>query len=263
MDNYNSTYFKLRTLARALVLNILGSFSKPKAGIHILNGHRIVDEIEPHTFASLLDELSKYVKFVRIEDAVQMILNHKTPSEPLVAFTFDDGFMECYDVFALVLEKYNTNALFFINPNYVDGDNSYIDNFNKNIVLTEGKSPMRWSHIKELANRGHIIGAHTMDHYMINSDNRQILEYQICRCKEIIQEELNAPCEYFAFPYGKLSQANMMSIDIACKKYKYVFSQSDYKHYFSFNGLVINRRHFEPFWPVKHVFYFLSCNKTY
>lgn len=55
--------------------------------------------------------------------------------------------------------------------------------------------------------------------------------------------------------------ANQSSIDIACKYYKYVFSQSDYKHYFSFGGRVINRRHFEPFWPVKHVSYFLSCHK--
>ena len=129
--------------------------------------------------------------------------------------------------------------------------------------MTPNKMPMRWYHLEELAKRGHIIGAHTMDHYMVNSTNETILKYQIETCKGIIENKLGKPCEYFAFPYGKLTQANEISINIAANKYKFVFSQSDYKNYFSFDGKVINRRHFEPFWPKKHVFYFLSCNKKY
>lgn len=253
----------LRSFARNRVLDILGTFSKPANGIHILNGHRIQDEQEPETFQELLKILSQHVEFIRIEEAVQMITQHQQPDKPLVAFTFDDGFMECYDFFAPILETFHTNALFFINPNYVEGDESYIRNFNEHIVMTPGKLPMRWEQIKELKNRGHIIGAHTMDHYMISTDDQKELSHQIIDCKHIIESHLDTPCDYFAFPYGKLSHANQCSIDMACKHYPYVFSQSDYKHYFSFDGKVINRRHFEPFWPHKHVFYFLSCNKTY
>ena len=49
--NTDKTYFKIRSFARNLVLNILGSFSKPQAGVHILNGHRILNEAEPERFA--------------------------------------------------------------------------------------------------------------------------------------------------------------------------------------------------------------------
>ncbi|MBQ8713265.1 MAG: polysaccharide deacetylase family protein [Prevotella sp.] len=253
----------LRAFARNRVLDFLGTLAKPANGIHILNGHRVQQEKEPETFRALLLKLRESVRFVRIEDAVQGICRHDTPDVPLVAFTFDDGFMECYDTFAPVLEEFNTNALFFVNPNYVDGDEAYIRNFNENIVMTPGKRPMRWQQLKELQQRGHLIGAHTMDHYMINSNRQDILEYQIAACRTAIEQQLGTPCEYFAFPYGKLTHANRQSIDIACNTYRYVFSQSDYKHYFSFNGQVINRRHFEPFWPYRHVSYFLSCNKTY
>ena len=45
--------------------------------------------------------------------------------------------------------------------------------------------------------------------------------------------------------------------------HQYVFAQSVYKKYFSFDGKVINRRHFEPFWPISHMYYFLGCNKKY
>lgn len=259
----NSKLFVLRTWLRARVLDVLGTFSTPQPGIHILNGHRIEKSGDADAFRKMLTELSKTVTFIRIEDAVRMIIERQCPSKPLVAFTFDDGFMDNYDVFAPILEEFGTNALFFINPNYVEGNEEYIQNFDDNVVMTPDKRPMRWNHICELSKRGHIIGAHTMDHYMVNSDNKQILEYQINTCKEVIENNTGVPCDYFAFPYGKLTQANDLSISIACQKYKYVFSQSDYKHYYSFSGKVINRRHFEPFWSIAHVKYFLSCKKTY
>jgi peptidoglycan/xylan/chitin deacetylase (PgdA/CDA1 family) len=261
ITNTDTLYFKVRSLLREGVLDVLGIFSTPAPGIHILNGHRIQDEAEPETFRRLLTALSKQVKFVRVEDAVQMIIQREHPTEPLVAFTFDDGFMECYDIFAPVLEDFGINALFFVNPNYVDGDKQYIDHFNHHIVMTPGKLPMRWSHLKALHDRGHIIGAHTMDHYMISNGDQETLHHQIVDCKTAIENHINGLCDYFAFPYGKLTQANEQSIKIACATYKYVFSQSDYKHYFSFNNTVINRRHFEPFWPVGHLKYFLSCKK--
>ncbi len=253
----------VRTFARNRVLDLLGAFAKPAPGIHILNGHRIQDETEPETFRKLLRRLSEHVKFIRIEDAVQAIVRHEQADTPLVAFTFDDGFTECYDCFAPLLEEFGTNALFFINPNYVEGTDEYIRHFNEHIVMTPHRRPMRWEQLRELSARGHVIGAHTMDHYMINSDDKETLEYQIKDCKAIIEQHIGNPCDYFAFPYGKLTHANRLSIDIACEYYPYVFSQSDYKHYFSFEGRVINRRHFEPFWPYRHVFYFLSCNKEY
>lgn len=259
----NSKLFVLRTWLRARVLDVLGCFSAPQPGIHILNGHRIEKSGDADAFRKMLTELSKTVTFIRIEDAVRMIIERQCPSMPLVAFTFDDGFMDDYDVFAPILEEFGVNALFFINPNYVEGNDEYIQNFDDNVVMTPDKRPMRWNQICELSKRGHIIGAHTMDHYMVNSDYKQILEYQINTCKGVIENHTDVPCDYFAFPYGKLSQANDLAISIACQKYKYVFSQSDYKHYYSFSGKVINRRHFEPFWPIAHVKYFLSCKKTY
>lgn len=259
----NSKLFVLRTWLRARVLDVLGGFSAPQPGIHILNGHRIEKSGDADAFRKMLTELSKTVTFIRIEDAVRMIIERQCPSMPLVAFTFDDGFMDDYDVFAPILEEFGVNALFFINPNYVEGNDEYIQNFDDNVVMTPDKRPMRWNQICELSKRGHIIGAHTMDHYMVNSDDKQILEYQINTCKGVIENHTDVPCDYFAFPYGKLSQANDLAISIACQKYKYVFSQSDYKHYYSFSGKVINRRHFEPFWPIAHVKYFLSCKKTY
>ena len=260
----NTMLLPIRQFVRGCILSSVGVFSKPAPGIHILNAHRTKnDDEKPETFRKVLLHLSQYAELIRVEDAVQMIIDKKQVDKAYIAFTFDDGFMECYTHFAPVLEEFNINGLFFINPNYVEGDKPYIENFDEHVVMTPDKLPMRWEQIQELHERGHIIGAHTMDHFMINSDDVEKLKYQIVECKSVIEKHLHTSCDYFAFPYGKLSQANQKSIDIAVQNYKYVFSQSDYKNYFSYNGKVINRRHFEPFWPISHIDFFLSCHKKY
>lgn len=264
----SNIYSTIRPILRNSYLSAVGFFKSPANGVHILNGHTILNGCSDNiaTFRNLLSKLSSQAKFINFQDAVKIISQLKTtnyqPDMPLIAFSWDDGFIEHYTHIAPVIEEFGVNSAFFINPNFVDGDESYIKNFTEKTVLTPNKIPMRWEHILDLDKRGHIIGAHTMDHFMIrNSSDDKKLDYQIVHCKNVIEQKLNKPCDYFAFPYGRLEQADQKSIDLAINTYKYVFSQSDHKHYFSFDGKVINRRHFEPFWPINHVKFFLSCHK--
>ena len=262
--NVRVIYHAIRQEARNVFLRIAGCNAKPSKSIHIISGH-MSHRTEPDIkyMERTMERLSKKVTFINIEDAVEMICQHKIPSKPLCAFTFDDGFDDCYYNIAPVLEKYKVNAIFFVNPNFVEGDESYIKHFTKEIVETKGKRPMRWEQLIDLQNRGFIIGAHTMDHYLTSLDDEKSLEYQIVNCKKVIEAHTGRPCDYFAWPYGRIEHTSQKAVEIACKNYKYVFSQTDYKHYFSFNGQVINRRHFEPFWPFSHIRYFLSKTKRY
>lgn len=49
-----------------------------------------------------------------------MIINQEPVDRCTIAFTFDDGWRDCYTQIAPQLEKYGINAAFFINPNFVD-----------------------------------------------------------------------------------------------------------------------------------------------
>ena len=122
---------------------------------------------------------------------------------------------------------------------------------------------MRWEQLFDLQERGFIIGAHTMDHYLTAKGEEKELEYQIVECKRVIENHIGRPCEYFAWPYGRLEHTSPHAVKLACEAYQYVFSQSNYRRYFSFDGKVINRRHFEPFWPFSHIKYFLSKSIHY
>lgn len=217
-------------------------------------------------FLNLLERLQEYCDLINFEDAVNLILKRETVTRPKIAFSFDDGFEDCYTHIAPALEKYGINAIFFINPNFANAadnnDKEYIRSFTQISTKSPGKRPLSWKQIKELSDRGFLIGAHTLDHCNIASLSIEEKRKQITECKRIIEQRINMPCEYFAWPYGKLSNADEVAIDIACSTYKYVFSQCDYKHYFSFSGKVINRRHFEVWWPYTRVIYFLSFMKN-
>ncbi len=236
----------------------------PKPGIHILNGHflSLNDKAESTIFKNLLFKLlSKEVKLIDFENAIERIEKNDIPKhECLVAFTFDDGFEECYTKIKPVLDEHNIKAGFFINPNFINGDKSYQENFKNNIVYTY-KSPMSWDQVKDLLKEGHIIGSHTMDHHNMNSNDKDFLDYQISESKLYLEEKLSYNCDYFAFPFGTLKHISQKGIDLAKQNYKYIFSQSNYKNYYSFGNKVINRRHFECDWPYKHVLYFLKSKQ--
>lgn len=261
---------KLRKIARFLFLNIVGSYKRPSRYVHILNGHMVDwlhdNDSDGFRFAKLLSKLHEYCDFVNFQDAVKMIENHEKVSKPTVAFSFDDGWRDCYTQIAPQLEMYGINAAFFINPNFVNAyenrNYEYINHFTNNVTESPGKVSMTWKQIKELKDRGFIIGGHSLDHCRIDINNEDELEYQIGHCKKIMEMQLGTPCDYFALPYGNLKAVNPIAVNIACKHYMYVFSQCNYKKYYSCDNRILNRRHFEPFWPVKHVLYFLSTKRN-
>lgn len=264
---------KIRKYLREIAIDILSLGAKPSVGIHILNGHMITSSpghgssFDRLRFEELLNYLHKSCDFINIEDAIKLIERKESVNRPTIAFTFDDGLEDCYYSIAPVLEKFGVNAMFFINPNAANAatekNENYISDFVNQTILSPGKRPMDWKQIRELQDRGFLFGAHTLDHYMINDLNSDTLRQQIIGCRKPIEEQLDISCDCFAWPYGSLKHVNDLSIDIAVKEYKYVFSQCDYKKYYSFNGQVINRRHFEAWWPKNHVSYFLSHKKQF
>ncbi len=249
----------LRQSARRVILNILSFFNEPQNGVHILNGHYIsVFNEDPTVFFDLLIKLEKKCTFINIEEAVFLINNQSKFDKCYVAFTFDDGFEECYTKIAPVLSDFKINAAFFIIPNFIHGDEAYIERMCfETLDMPLIKKPLNWAQIISLKEAGFIIGSHTLNHLRLTTDKIDILEKEIINSKRVIEERLNQSCEYFAFPYGRLSDVSDIAIKMINENFNVKFTQSNYKKYFSFNNQFINRRHFEGDWPVNHVKYFL------
>ncbi len=253
----------MKNLIRNILLPTAGQFKSVANGIHILNSHYIGrNDLPKEVFYELLKKLSTQADFININDAVIAIKEKTHQNQKLIAFSFDDGFEECYTKIAPVLHNFNTNAAFFINPGFIDGDDNYRKNFTENIVHVN-KKPMTWKMIKDLHQQGFVIGNHTLDHvHLVGLSNEQLQE-QIIKSKIRIEERLNSSCDYFAWTYGRNSDIDENALNHCLNSHKYVFGGDNYTKYFSFNNSVFNRRHIEGGWPLSHVKYFISKAKKY
>lgn len=256
----------MRAFLRNIFLIIVGNVIRPKPGIHIINSHFITPfekdiERDMYIYDRYLSYLQSFASFITLEEATNRILSDLMPSnEVLLAFTFDDGFEECYSIIAPLLEKYNTRGTFFINANYIESDKTYQQEFNKR-VDTFSKKPMTWEQVKELHERGHLIGSHNLDHSNFAKLNDDEINLQVSKNKAILEEKLGFMCDYFAWTYGQIKHFPKNALICAQKYHNHIYSDTNYKHYFSLSSTVINRRHIEPFWRKSYINYFLGVTK--
>lgn len=103
-----------------------------------------------------------------------------------VQFTFDDGGISFYSVIAPILEKFNLRGVFFIATAYIGQDG----------FMSEAQ-------IKDLAQRGHIIGGHSHTHQMNMNllPNEALLEdWEQCMC--ILRDKLGIRTNCASLPNG-------------------------------------------------------------
>lgn len=257
----------MKALLRDYYLRFAGSYKNIKPGVHIINSHYVNPSVHHRDldyiiFENFLKYLQEKTTFLKVEEAVNLLENKKIPtSEATISFTFDDGFEECYTVIAPLLEKYGTRGAFFINANYIDSDQNYQTKFNERIN-TFTKKPMSWEQIKDLHRRGHLIGSHNLDHTNFGELDLAEITEQLETNKQILEEKLNYRCDYFAWTYGQFKHFPKEALIETKKFHSYIFSATNFKNYFSFDGAVINRRHLEANWRHSHIKFFLSFKKT-
>ena len=254
----------MRAVVRDLYLQIFGSIKRPVKGVHIINSHYVTtgapSNSDSKVFRAFLTYLSGFAEFITLPEAIARIEEGEANKSIAIAFTWDDGYLECFNTIAPILEEFETRGAFFINANYVESSQDYQKEYHDR-VLVYTKSPMNWNQINELHQRGHLIGSHTLDHYNLATCNATQQEAQLVKNKAILEQKLDYSCDHFAWPFGGFQHFPEAALNIALKHHDFIYSGTDFKNYTSYKGRVYNRRHLEPFWKKSHIAYFLSHAK--
>jgi len=235
-------------------------FHSPKNNLYFFYGHYAFLKDTTNEFEKLIEKLSEYVNFINFDDALDLLEKGQTSgfSKPTVCFSFDDGFKECYTHIYPVLKKHKVNACFFINSNFIDGSNDYIEKFQEDKIHIK-KEPMTRDMIVEMSKQGFIFGSHTVNHADLATLNNKDLQYELEMSKIWLENLLSIPCDYFAWPYGAMQHISENALKQATQRYQYIFSALRHENYFCCNNKqVINRDHFEGFWDESHIRFFLS-----
>ncbi|GAA4428337.1 hypothetical protein GCM10023188_12450 [Pontibacter saemangeumensis] len=106
------------------------------------------------------------------------------PSKP-VMLTFDDTNLDQYTIAAPILEKYGYKGVFFV------------------MTVSLGRPRyMSRAQVKELSERGHVIGSHTWDHQNVKKLKPEDWLTQVEKPKVVLEQITGNPVTYFAYPFG-------------------------------------------------------------
>jgi peptidoglycan/xylan/chitin deacetylase (PgdA/CDA1 family) len=116
------------------------------------------------------------------------------PTRPVVV-TFDDGFADTLTAAAPVLQRHGLTSTIYLTTGFIGG------------VSPGGDRMLDWTQARELADRGHEIGAHSVTHPQLDLLPRAQARQEIQSSRELLQERLDVPVRSFAYPHGYSSPA--------------------------------------------------------
>ena len=107
--------FRHRNRRRALILTYHNVVRKPQVPF-------CWSALSEKSFLEQIRFLKKYYNVIHLSSLVDMIRSGKPLEETLAAITFDDGFMNNYEIAYPILKQYNCPATIFVNTGNVDHD---------------------------------------------------------------------------------------------------------------------------------------------
>ena len=124
--------------------------------------------------------------------------DRELPTLPVI-ISFDDGWETQFEYALPSLEKYHYTATFFVVTNYI-GRPGFIS----------------WPQLQTLQTDGMIIGSHSRSHPRLNKikDPAELWD-QIYNSKTILETQLEAPVEEFAYPYGSYNAKAAAAVKLA------------------------------------------------
>lgn len=135
---------------------------------------------------------------VSLEDVMDHFEKGKhLPDKPIV-ITFDDGYKDNYRFAYPIMKKYGYTGTIFVVSKAI-GNTNFFDVEKK---LQPENKIMDWHEIRELAEAGFTIGAHTVDHPHLAEVPPEVARHQIEESKRALEHGLKKPVEFFAYPYG-------------------------------------------------------------
>lgn len=182
-------------------------------GIPVLMYHRVCDDgpqilapyrVSPEQFERQLAFLQRHgFESIGIAKCFQL-LNASTepPKGRYVVLTFDDGYLDFFEVAWPLLKTYGFGATVFVPTSFVGGVASWDAQHGLPAPL------MSWDHIRDLAAQGVEFGAHGHTHSRLPTLSQEAALDEAHTSRRILQEELRRDVNLFSYPFnGRNPQA--------------------------------------------------------
>jgi peptidoglycan/xylan/chitin deacetylase (PgdA/CDA1 family) len=111
--------------------------------------------------------------------------------------TFDDGYRSLLERGVPVLHELGCPAVAFVPAAFVGGVNEFDRGLSEPL-----ESLCTWDELLELVAAGISVQSHGFEHLSLSEADGELMEDELRRSKEVLEERIGKPVEMFAFPYG-------------------------------------------------------------
>ena len=126
----------------------------------------------------------------------------------LVGLTFDNGYENFLQNAVPVLERFGFSATTFVVAGMLGGENKWEFRGDPrpqmNLLGVES--------VREAAARGMEVGSHSMTHRKLLGLERELLDEEVSRSRQVLSEVLGESVDGFSYPYGFIDRASVEAV---------------------------------------------------
>ena len=183
-------------------------FAHPR--VTVLLYHRVSDDVRDNLtvgveqFECQMRLLREHCEVLSIEQ-VLATASPRRGRRPLVAVTFDDGYLDNFSNAVPILRRYRIPCAFFVSTGIVASNRQFPHD------VRRGNPPidmMNWDHLRRMRDWGFTIGSHTVEHIDCVAENEDRVRSELARSRDDLARELGPLTPLFAYPYGGRDQMN-------------------------------------------------------
>ncbi len=196
----------VRRTAAASVVRLwrtgVGSWLSPR--ITVVLYHRVSDDARDNLtvgiekFDRQMALLREYCQPISIEAALASEIVPKS-DRPLVAVSFDDGYLDNYENAAPILMRNAIPAAFFVSTGMIGTDLRFPHD------VRRGNAPiptMQWDQLRRMRDWGFTIGSHSVSHIDCAAEPEERVRAELAQSRDDLDRELGIREPLFAYPYG-------------------------------------------------------------
>ncbi len=155
--------------------------------------YRIDLSVEPDAFRSQMAYLAEngYTTISFYDLSLAVTNNQPLPEKPVI-LTFDDGYLDNYEIAYPILQEYGLHATFFVVTEFIDrGREGYLT----------------WEMVQEMAAAGHNFEPHSRTHPELTNRDRDYLIWEMLGPQETLAYHIGYTPRYFSYPSGRYDDA--------------------------------------------------------